>query len=287
MEVCEKGEELTRDLFISEQDIRNVAGKLAIETYKCDNNDAKSVRMWVQDNPFLVFYYKESGAYVRGAITRENIPFTIGIQTSWQRDMMLKHGHKKAVSIDATFATNENKVCAHNIFIQLHVTDHFSQVRNRKHNHFFSVFLQFPLYTLMVFDDWLNGVSVAYIITSSSKQPDLEAWMKALAKNLCSVQKDWMPNAFITNCAHVEIGGLLSVWPGVKMFLCLWHVRCAWLKQAVAKINDHAIRVAVLKGLGRIMYDTNCPQGDEMGPWAIRQLNALMDSFPVVSNFWA
>ena len=114
MEVCERGEALTRDLFISEQDIRNVAGRLAVETYKRDNNDAKSVRMWVQENPFEVFYYKESGVHVRGAITRDNIPFTIGIQTSWQQDMMLKHGHKKAVSIDATFATNENKVCAGN-----------------------------------------------------------------------------------------------------------------------------------------------------------------------------
>ena len=139
----------------------------------------------------------------------------------------------------------------------------------------------------MVFDDWLNGVPVAYIITSSSKQPDLEPWMKALAKKLASVQGDWMPNAFITDCAQAEIGSLQSVWPGVKVFLCLWHVRRAWLKQAVAKIKDHAIRAGVLKGLGRIMYDTNCPEGDEMGPWAIRQLNALVDSFPVVSSFWA
>ena len=139
----------------------------------------------------------------------------------------------------------------------------------------------------MVFDDWLNGVPVAYIITSSSKQPDLEPWMKALAKKLAKVQGDWMPNAFITDCAQAEIGGLQSVWPGVKVFLCLWHVRRAWLKQAVAKIQDHAIRAGVLKGLGRIMYDTNCPEGDEMGPWAIRQLNALMDSFPIVSNFWS
>ena len=115
MEVCERGKELTRDLFISEQDIRNVVVRLVIETYKRDNNDAKFVRMWVQEHPFLVFYYKKSGVQVRGAITRENIPFTIGIQTSWQQDMMLTHGHKKAVSIDATFATNENKVCTHNI----------------------------------------------------------------------------------------------------------------------------------------------------------------------------
>ena len=112
LEACERGEELTRDLFICDQDIRNVAGHLAIETYKCDRNDAKSVRMWVQEHSHLVFYYKESGVHVRGAITRDNMPFTMGIQTSWQQDMMLKHGHKKAVSIDATFATNENKVCS-------------------------------------------------------------------------------------------------------------------------------------------------------------------------------
>ena len=112
LEVCQRGEELTRDLFICDQDIRNVAGRLAVETYKRDNNDAKSVRMWVQQHPHLVFYYKESGVHVRGVITRDNIPFTIGIQTPWQQEMMLKHGHKKAVSIDATFATNENKVCS-------------------------------------------------------------------------------------------------------------------------------------------------------------------------------
>ena len=95
LEVCEKGEDLTWDLFICDQDIRNVAGRLARETYKRDNNDAKFVRMWVQEHPHLVFYYKESGVHVRGAITRDNMPFMIGIQTSWQQDMMLKHGHKK------------------------------------------------------------------------------------------------------------------------------------------------------------------------------------------------
>ena len=151
----------------------------------------------------------------------------------------------------------------------------------------FSYVLQFPLYTLMVFDDWFNGVPVAYIITSSSKQPDLKPWMKALAAKLASMQPGWAPNAFITDCAQAEIGGLQSVWPGVKVFLCLWHVRRAWLKQAVAKIKDHAIRAGVLKGLGRIMYDTKCPPGDGMGPWAIRQLDALRDSFPIVNNFWA
>lgn len=113
MKVCERGEELTRDLFISVQDICNFVGHLAIKTYKCNNNDAKSVCMWVQEYPFLLFYYKESGVHVCGAITCDNIPFTICIQSSWQQDMMLKHGHKKCISIDATFAINENKICCY------------------------------------------------------------------------------------------------------------------------------------------------------------------------------
>ena len=111
--------------------------------------------------------------------------------------------------------------------------------------------------------------------------------MKALAKKLVSVQEDWMLNAFITNCVQAQIGGLLCVWPGVKVFLCLWHVRCAWLKQAVVKIKDHAIRATVLKGVGCIMYNTKYPHGDEMRPWAFWKLNTLMASYLAVSNFWA
>ena len=131
----------------------------------------------------------------------------------------------------------------------------------------------------MVFDDWLNIMLVAYIITSSSKQLDLEPWMRPLANKLGSVQEDWMPNAFIIDCVQAEIGGMQFVWHGVKVFLYLWHVCHAWLKQAVTKIKDHVIRAGVLKGLGRIMYDTKCPQGDEMGPWDMWQLKALMDNF--------
>jgi hypothetical protein len=61
MEVYERGEEFTRDLFIFEQYIHNIVGRLAIETYKRDNNDAKYVRMWVQENSFLVFLLQRIG----------------------------------------------------------------------------------------------------------------------------------------------------------------------------------------------------------------------------------
>jgi hypothetical protein len=77
-------------------------------------NDAQSVRMWVQRNPDKVFYYTESNAEmpipVPGELTSQNMPFTIGIQTKWQNEMMLKHGHRGGISVDATFGTNDKKV---------------------------------------------------------------------------------------------------------------------------------------------------------------------------------
>ena len=38
------------------------------------------------------------------------MPFTIGIQTKWQKQMMLKHGHRSGILVNATFGTNDKKV---------------------------------------------------------------------------------------------------------------------------------------------------------------------------------
>ena len=112
------GRDITRDLLLTTKDIRNIFGKLAQETYMLHKNDAQSVRMWVERNPEKVFYYTESNKAkpvpVPGELTGANMPFTIGIQTDWQRKMMLKHGHRAGISIDATFGTNEKNVSLQN-----------------------------------------------------------------------------------------------------------------------------------------------------------------------------
>jgi hypothetical protein len=38
------------------------------------------------------------------------MPFVIGIQNQFQFSMMLEHEHKNAISLDATFSTNQLKV---------------------------------------------------------------------------------------------------------------------------------------------------------------------------------
>lgn len=89
----------------------NLANGVYGETWRLHKHDASSVRMWVQRNPHEWFYYKETTTEeVRGALTGSNMPFTLGIQTSWQKKMMLKYGHAGGISMDATFGTNSKKV---------------------------------------------------------------------------------------------------------------------------------------------------------------------------------
>lgn len=108
-------QEITRDLFLTDQDVRYLSNKKAKETYQFHPHDALSVKMWVQQNTESVFYYQETTSLVGGSLNGDNMPFTIGIQTPWQLQMMLRHGHHSAVAMDATFGSNEKKVL-HDIF---------------------------------------------------------------------------------------------------------------------------------------------------------------------------
>ena len=101
---------LTRDMFLSHQDVRNLSVKKAAETYHLHQNDALSVRMWVESNRDFMFYYKETGKLGPGALQAQNVPFVVGIQTPWQKETMMKFGHNSGVAIDATFGTSAKKV---------------------------------------------------------------------------------------------------------------------------------------------------------------------------------
>lgn len=97
--------------FLREWDVRNIAKELRKTEYQRDDNDAESVKMWVEANPDDVFFYRlvKKGT-VSGTLTSANLPFVIGIQNEFQFKMMLQHGHESIVSMDATFGTNHWKV---------------------------------------------------------------------------------------------------------------------------------------------------------------------------------
>jgi hypothetical protein len=55
-----------------------------------------------------------------GEINSTQIPFTIGIQTPTQCESMLSYGHNGAISMDATFGTNDMKF---HLFTLMHSYD--------------------------------------------------------------------------------------------------------------------------------------------------------------------
>ncbi len=88
-----------------------------------------------------------------GEINRTQVPFTIGIQTPTQCESMLSYGHNGAISMNATFGTNDMK---------------------------------FHLFTLMGFDDHRMSVLLAWIITSRQTVQDLIEWLKPLKDKMLS-----------------------------------------------------------------------------------------------------
>jgi hypothetical protein len=73
-------------MFLTKQNVMVLSRKLAQETYQQHKNNVKSVHMWVQQNTNSMFYYQEIGVEANGGLTRQNMPFTLGIQTPWQRE---------------------------------------------------------------------------------------------------------------------------------------------------------------------------------------------------------
>ncbi len=57
-----------------------------------------------------MLYYQEMETKVSNNFNGDNLSFINEIQTQWQKEMMLKHGHHSGVIMDATFGTNENKI---------------------------------------------------------------------------------------------------------------------------------------------------------------------------------
>jgi hypothetical protein len=67
---------------------------------------------------------------------------------------------------------------------------------------------QYSLYTLMAFDEWRNGIPVAFFVISSVKEKDLLPVLECLRAKLHTVDSTWEPTAFIVDNAQAEINAL-------------------------------------------------------------------------------
>ena len=112
-ELAKCNERVTRVTFLFPSDVRNICKKRAEELWKKHPSDPISVRMWVHENPDSVFFYQDHSLLDLNNTNQEDIPFSLGIHTEWQQQMMAKFGHNIAIAFDAIFGTNQTRVCCY------------------------------------------------------------------------------------------------------------------------------------------------------------------------------
>jgi hypothetical protein len=163
------GEVMTRDDFIGQQDIAYLDCKHIEKSWHLHQNPAISLHTWAFCHPDDVFYFQDT--------SEDNgihVPFTIGIQTPSQLQAMVSLDNDGAISMDATFGTNDVK---------------------------------FHLFTLMTFDAHRIGMPVAWIITSRQTCNDLVEWLTPLKTKLLRKNRKWKPSCFIIDDAPQELCG--------------------------------------------------------------------------------
>ena len=88
-----------RDTCLLRKDVMNALIRVRSLRSQKDEDDAKSVSLWHIEENDNFFYYKIPKS-------EGNVPFTIGIQTQWMREMMVKYSHNSIIAMDSTFSTN-------------------------------------------------------------------------------------------------------------------------------------------------------------------------------------
>jgi hypothetical protein len=97
-------EAMTRDDFIKQRDIAYLDHKHKKRSWCLHKNLAISLRTWAFNHPNYVFYFQDA--------SEDNgihVPFIIGVQTPSQFQAMVSLGDNGAISMDATFGTNDVK----------------------------------------------------------------------------------------------------------------------------------------------------------------------------------
>ena len=168
------------------------------------SNDHFSTSAWIEElqsqphNPVLL--YKPQG--VVQSDETDNLgtnDFLLVLQTPSQRDVLKQYGGK-AILMDATHSTTQ---------------------------------YDFLLITIMVIDDYGEGVPVAWAISNSENTTLLVEYLKAVRTNT----GDILTEIFMSDCADqyfVAWSGVFSTM-NTRKLLCMWHIDRAWCKA----LNDH------------------------------------------------
>ncbi|XP_076436126.1 uncharacterized protein LOC143275736 [Babylonia areolata] len=185
---------IDRDMMVTRKDILNIKKQFKISRARRDEDDAKSVYLWVEalkqssDNPII--FYKRAGDTHDSL---ENEDFLLCIQNDFQRNIMLKYA-KNIVCIDSTHGTTQ---------------------------------YTYLLTTVLVLDDYQEAIPVAWAISNKEDAKTLKLFFSAI-KNACG--QSLAPQVFMSDLANNFYNAWCEAFEQApeKRLYCSWHVDKAW-----------------------------------------------------------
>ena len=215
---------ITREHLVTKQDIHNIKNHYNIEGIIRHFNDLTSVCVWVEEmkcqayNPILLF--KQQGEPQPDSMDNVGVnDFIIGIQTEFQRDMLLKYGDV-CVCMDATHGTNS---------------------------------YDFNLITVLVIDGFGEGIPVAWAIANREDVTILVEFLKAIRERTGPLQTCW----FMSDDANQYFNAWKGVFHDkeTKKLLCAWHVDRAWRTALNQHVNTKQSRIEIYHQLRILLME--------------------------------
>ena len=214
---------LSRDHLTTRSDIHNIKHQYNINYMQKDNDDAKSMMYWVAEmeqetgyNPVICYKGQGEDSCHMGL---NNKYFLLGIQTEFQKEMFVKYAHK-LVCADATHGTNA---------------------------------YDFQLITVLVVDDYDEGIPVAWLISNRECAEVLSVF--SCMRERCG---DVATDVFMSDDADAYYNAWVSTFPRPnKKLLCSWHVDRSWRRKLNEHIRDRAVLAEVYAAMKRVQNETN------------------------------
>ena len=218
--------ELHREHLTTKQGLHNIKNHYNIEGVMRHSNDLTSVTAWVQEmvtlpyNPVVIF--KQQG--LQQGDKHDNISendFIIGLQTEFQRDMLKQFG-SSTICIDTTHGTN---------------------------------IYDFTLLTLVVLDEYNEGIPVAWMISNRQDTLILVEFFKAVKERTGAISPQW----FMSDDAEQ----FFTAWRAVfgdnqtKKLLCTWHIDRAWRRALQEHITNKNNRIQVYHQLRLLLTESD------------------------------
>ncbi|XWS32408.1 hypothetical protein CRYUN_Cryun23aG0157000 [Craigia yunnanensis] len=210
--VEKQGGPYNRDDLLTHRYVRRQERNIRRSTYELDADDAVSVSMWVESHQNNVFFYEDF---------TDSDPFTLGIQTEWQLQQMIRFGNRSLIASDSRFGTNK---------------------------------LKYPVHSLIVFNSDKKAIPVAWIITPRFASVDAHGWMRALYNRVCTKDPTWKLAGFIVDDPSIDVLSIRDAFE-CSVLLSFWRVRHAWHKNLVKRCSETEMRVEISRRLGLAVDD--------------------------------